>query len=45
VRQVLRQSAVRVAIAIPLGWMVAWAGREAIRKMLCGVAPDGRAAA
>ena len=38
--QVLRQAVVRVAIALPLGWLLAWAGRQAIQKMLFGVAPD-----
>jgi putative ABC transport system permease protein len=38
--QVLRQAALRVAIALPLGWMVAWGGRQAIQKMLYGIAPD-----
>lgn len=38
--QVLRQAAVRVAVALPLGWAVAWAGRQAIQKMLYGVAAD-----
>jgi predicted permease len=38
--QVLRQAAMRVAIALPLGWMVAWTGRQAIQKMLYGVASD-----
>jgi ABC-type antimicrobial peptide transport system permease subunit len=38
--QVLRQAAVRVAVALPLGWAVAWAGRQAIQKMLYGVSAD-----
>lgn len=36
--QVLRQAAVRIAIAIPLGWLVAYAGRQSIQKLLFGVA-------
>ena len=39
-RQVMRQVAVRMAIALPLGWLLAWAGRRAIQGMLFGVAPD-----
>jgi predicted permease len=40
VRQVLREAGLRVAAAIPLGWIIAWAGRRAIEKKLYGVAPD-----
>jgi ABC-type antimicrobial peptide transport system permease subunit len=39
-QQVLREAAVRVAIALPLGWALAYAGRRAIAKLLFGVAPD-----
>jgi putative ABC transport system permease protein len=39
-RQVLREAGLRVAIAVPLGWLIAYAGRRAIEKMLYGVAPD-----
>ena len=39
-RQVLREAAVRVAIALPIGWALAYAGRSAIAKMLYGVAAD-----
>lgn len=39
-RQVLREAALRVAAAVPLGWLIAYAGRQAIGKMLYGVAPD-----
>jgi len=38
--QVLREAALRVVIAIPLGWLLAYAGRRAIAKQLYGVAPD-----
>ena len=37
---VLRDAALRVAIAIPLGWALAYAGRRAIGKLLFGVAAD-----
>jgi ABC-type antimicrobial peptide transport system permease subunit len=40
VRQVLREAGLRVALAIPLGWLLAYAGRRGIEKMLFGVAPD-----
>jgi ABC-type antimicrobial peptide transport system permease subunit len=40
VRQVLREAGLRIAIAVPLGWLIAYAGRRAIEKMLYGVAPD-----
>jgi putative ABC transport system permease protein len=39
-RQVLREAVTRVAIAIPLGWAIAFAGRHAIQKILFGVAAD-----
>ena len=39
-RQVLREAGMRVAIAIPLGWALAYAGRSAIQKLLYGVAAD-----
>jgi ABC-type antimicrobial peptide transport system permease subunit len=38
--QVVRQAAVRVAVAVPLGWGVAWVGRQSIQKMLYGVTAD-----
>jgi putative ABC transport system permease protein len=38
--QVLRQAARRVAIALPLGWTAAYAGRQSIQKLLYGIAPD-----
>ncbi len=38
--QVLRQAALRVAIAVPLGWGVAWVGRQSIQKMLYGVTAE-----
>jgi len=38
--QVLRQVGMRVAIAVPLGWGVAWVGRQSIQKMLYGVTAD-----
>jgi len=37
--QVLRQAGAWIALALPLGWLVAWAGRRAIQRMLFGVAP------
>jgi ABC-type antimicrobial peptide transport system permease subunit len=39
-RQVLREAGIRVAIALPLGWGLAYAGRHAISKLLFGVAAD-----
>ena len=39
-RQVLKEAGFRIAIAIPLGWALAWAGRHAIGKLLYGIAPD-----
>ena len=39
-RQVLQEAAVRIAIAIPLGWALAWAGRHAMVRLLYGIAPD-----
>ena len=38
--QVLRQAALRIAIAIPLGWLAAYAGRQSLQKLLFGVAAD-----
>jgi predicted permease len=38
--QVLRQAAARVMVAVPLGWGVAWVGRQSIQKMLYGVTAD-----
>jgi ABC-type antimicrobial peptide transport system permease subunit len=38
--QVLRQALIRTAVAIPLGWLIAYAGRRSIQKLLFGVAPD-----
>jgi ABC-type antimicrobial peptide transport system permease subunit len=37
---VLKEAAVRIAIAIPLGWALAWAARHAMEQMLYGIAPD-----
>jgi predicted permease len=39
-RQVLKEAGVRIAIAIPLGWALAWAARHALEQMLYGIAPD-----
>jgi ABC-type antimicrobial peptide transport system permease subunit len=39
-RHVLKEAAVRIAIAIPLGWALAWAARHAMEQMLYGIAPD-----
>jgi ABC-type antimicrobial peptide transport system permease subunit len=30
----------RIALAIPLGWALAWAARHAMERLLYGVAPD-----
>jgi predicted permease len=38
--QVLREAALRVAVAVPLGWTLAWAGRKALAGMLYGIAAD-----
>jgi ABC-type antimicrobial peptide transport system permease subunit len=38
--QVVRQAALRVFVAVPLGWGVAWVGRQSIQKMLYGVTAD-----
>jgi predicted permease len=38
--QVLREAGLRVAAAIPLGWLIAYAGRRALEKKLYGVAAD-----
>ena len=37
---VLREAALRIAVALPLGWGLAYASRSAMEKMLYGVAPD-----
>ena len=39
-RQVLREAALRVLVALPLGWAMAYAARRALEKLLYGVAPD-----
>ena len=39
-RQVLKEAGVRIAIAIPLGWALAWAARHAMEQMLYGIASD-----
>lgn len=39
-RQVLREAALRIAIALPLGWALAYAARHALEAKLYGVAPD-----
>ena len=39
-RHVLKEAAVRIAVAIPLGWALAWAARHAMEQMLYGIAPD-----
>jgi ABC-type antimicrobial peptide transport system permease subunit len=33
----------RIAIALPLGWLLAWLARHAIAQLLYSVAPDGPA--
>jgi predicted permease len=38
--QVLRRAVLQVAIAVPLGWGLAWVGRQPIQKMLYGVTAD-----
>jgi ABC-type antimicrobial peptide transport system permease subunit len=37
---VLREAGLRVIVALPLGWALAYAGKRAIEKLLFGVAPD-----
>ncbi len=39
-RQVLREAGLRIAVALPLGWAMAYAARGALEKLLYGVAPD-----
>jgi predicted permease len=39
-RQVLTEVAVRVAVAIPLGWGLAYLGRRALQRVLYQIAPD-----
>lgn len=39
-RAVFRQTAVRIAIALPLGWAMAYAARHALESKLYGIAPD-----
>ncbi|HEY2014787.1 MAG TPA: ABC transporter permease [Bryobacteraceae bacterium] len=39
-RQVLNEAGVRVALAVPLGWLLAYASRHAMQKMLYGIAAD-----
>ena len=39
-RQVLKEAGMRIAIAIPLGWALAWTARHAIGRLLYGIAPD-----
>ena len=41
-RQVLREAALRVAIALPLGWALTYGGRQAIAKLLTGSRPTTR---
>jgi predicted permease len=38
--QVLRESGRRIAIALPVGWGLAYAARHALASLLYGVAPD-----
>jgi predicted permease len=40
VAQVLREAGKRIGIAIPLGWILAYAGRHGLETLLYGVAPD-----
>ena len=39
-QHVLRQAATRIAIALPIGWLLAWAARKAIESMLYDISPD-----
>ncbi len=39
-RQVLKEAGVRIAIAVPLGWALAWTARHALERLLYGIAPD-----
>src|ERR1019366_1986214 len=41
-RQVLQEAAVRIAIAIPFGWALAWDGGKAMVRLLYGIAPAER---
>ncbi len=38
--QVLREAGWRIALALPPGWGLAWLSRNALEKMLYGIAPD-----
>ena len=38
--QVLREAALRILLALPLGWGLALTARQALAKLLFGVAPD-----
>jgi len=39
-RQVLREAGLRILMALPLGWALAYAARGVLEKVLYGVAPD-----
>jgi predicted permease len=39
-RLVLKEAATRVVFALPLGWMLAFASRRAMQRLLYGIAPD-----
>ena len=39
-RAVLQEAGLRVAVAIPLGWAMAYGARHALEKMLYGVAAE-----
>jgi hypothetical protein len=39
-RQVLRDAGRQIAMALPLGCLLTWAGRRVLEKLLYGVAPD-----
>jgi putative ABC transport system permease protein len=39
-RQVLREAGLRILVALPLGWALAYAARRALERLLYGVAPD-----
>jgi putative ABC transport system permease protein len=39
-RLVLKEAAIRVAFALPLGWMLSFASRHAMERLVYGIAPD-----
>jgi predicted permease len=39
-REVLREAGLRIALALPLGWALAYTARHALQSRLYGIAPD-----